>query len=287
MTQGINSSTAAITNGNILSDVPRERSGLFASRGFLLVFLVLSLAAIGMNTAISYLQLHFKKSPVPMRGSFQQIPEVLGSWVQVAREDTLEPDMLSALATDQYLFCAYVNSRKLGKSAEQIRQDFAGKSLKEQRDVLNGAAYRQRDPSAVLVVALTYYTGKADTVAHIPERCYVGDGFDPEVTEDKEWGLNRGLYVRRIVFRNQGRAQSVPYNVAYFFNVNGKYTCNSLDVRAELQNLFNRYGYYAKVELMCIHPEPEKAEAAMKDFLAPLLPRVESVLPDWSQYKSR
>ncbi|MGA2497423.1 MAG: exosortase-associated EpsI family protein [Tepidisphaeraceae bacterium] len=287
MTQGINPGAPAMTNGNVSPVLARAPGGLFASRGFLMVFAVLLVAAIGMNTAVSYLQLHFKKSPVPMRGSFQQIPEVLGPWVQVAREDTLEPEMLNALATDQYLFCAYVNSRKLGKTIEQVRHDFAGKSLKEQKEVLNGAGYRQRDASAVLVVALTYYTGKADTVAHIPERCYVGDGFDPEATEDQEWGLNRGLYVRRIIFRNQDKARSVPYNVAYFFNVNGKYTCNSFDVRGELQNLFNRYGYYAKVELMCIHPEPEKAEAVMKDFLAPLLPKVEAVLPDWSQYKSR
>ncbi len=222
-----------------------------------------------------------------MRGSFTTVPEVLGPWVQVAREDTLDAEMLSALATDEYLFCTYVNSRKLGKSPEAIRKEFAGKSMKEQKDLVNGPGYRQRDPSAVLSVALTYYTGKADTVAHIPERCYVGDGFDPEYTEDVLWGLNRDIKVRRILFRNQASARSLPYNVAYFFNVNGKYTCDSLGVRAELQNLFNRYGYYAKIELMCIHPEPQAAETAMKSFLAELLPKVEAALPDWAAYRSR
>ncbi|MFI5378780.1 MAG: exosortase-associated EpsI family protein [Tepidisphaerales bacterium] len=289
MTQGINPSAQSMAVEGLSSAGSRDGSRLFGS-GFLLVFVVLSLAAIGLNTAVSYLQLHFKKSPVPMRGKLQEIPEVLGDWVQVAREDTLEPDMLSALGTDQYLFCAYVNSRKLGKKPEEIRQDFAPKSIKAKKLLLNGSAYRGRDPSAVLVVALTYYTGKADTVAHIPERCYVGDGFDPEETKDRMWALkgrSSALPVRSIVFRPQDREKSAGYNVAYFFNVNGKYSCDSLDVRGELQNLFNRYGYYAKVEMMCIHQDPGKAEEAMKDFLVPLLPQVEAVLPDWSRYKSR
>ena len=263
----------------------RSDRRLFASPGFVTVSIVLLLAAVSLNASVSFLRLHFKKLPVPMRGSFQEIPETIGPWIQVAREDTLDADLLTALGTDQYLFCSYINSRKLGKTPDAIRKEFAGKSLLEQRELL--LKYRQQAPGSVLSTTFTYYTGKADTVAHIPERCYVGDGFDPEFTEDKEWGLNRGLYVRRIVFRNQDKANSVPYNVAYFFNVNGKYTSDSLDVRAELQNLQNRYGYYAKVELMCVNPDRDEAVAVMKSFLAEALPKVEKALPDWSQYKSR
>ena len=39
-------------------------------------------------------------------------------------------------------------------------------------------------------------------------------------------------------------------DVAYFFQCNGAYESSSLRVRARLQDLFARWGYYAKVELM-------------------------------------
>ena len=286
MTQGINPGAPAISGDSMPSVSPREPGRLFASRGFLMASIVLLLAAVGLNTSISYLQLHFKKAPVPMRGTFvEKIPEILGKWVQVAREDTLEADMLSALATDQYLFCSYLNSSKLGKTPEAIRKEFAGKSMKEQKALLT--RYRQQEASAVLTVGLTYYTGKADTVAHIPERCYIGDGFDPRELKTEKWGLGRDLDVRYITFESQTTANAPPCNVAYFFHVNGKYTCDSLEVRAELQNLRNRYGYYAKVETMCVHPDREVAARAIQDFLAQVLPKVEAVLPIWSEYRSR
>jgi hypothetical protein len=102
---------------------------------------------------------------------------------------------------------------------------------------------------------------------------------------NETWGLGRDLEVRYISFESQTTANAPPCNVAYFFHVNGKYTSDSFAVRAELQNLRNRYGYYAKVETMCVHPDREVAARAMRDFLAEVLPKVESVLPDWSQYK--
>jgi hypothetical protein len=272
---------------NDITPIP-PRPSLFASRGFVAAFVVLLVAAGGLNFAASYLQLHFRKEPVPMRVSFTTegaLPVRLGNWVQVLREETLSPDLLAALATDQYFFGTYLDAGKLGQTPEQLRQEFADKSPADQKGLVG--QYRQRNPHAVLEVACTYYTGKADTVAHIPERCYVGDGFDPVNPEKVRWGLDRDLYARYISFENKRNVRAPLYNVAYFFYVNGGLTDDSFTVRTQLQDLFNRYGYYAKVELLCVSPDREQAALAMQDFLGQALPKIEADLPDWSQWSGR
>jgi hypothetical protein len=94
--------------------------------------------------------------------------------VQVARQEVLNPDFKAALGTDEYLFCHYVRAREFGKTSQEILDMFKGKSLEEQQQEV--AALASKKPYAVLGVGLTYYTGKVDTVAHIPERCYLGGG---------------------------------------------------------------------------------------------------------------
>ena len=81
----------------------------------------------------------------------------------------------------------------------------------------------------------------------------------------------------------QGR---VSRNVGYFFQVNGQYVSGPIQVRAILANLFARYGYYAKVELMTVLPDRDKSARMMSDFLASAMPGIEKVLPDWKKYQS-
>lgn len=259
---------------------------LFRQSRFLLVVLVLCAAAVGLNASVQFLQLHFKKESVPMRialSSADPIPTVLGSWVQVARNETLQADILHALETDEFFFCSYVNSAALGISPDEVRRTYVdGKTIEAQK--LELSKLQKRIPTAVLSVAMTYYTGKADTVAHIPERCYVGEGFDPENPQTEMWGLGRNLNVRHIKFHSTSR---LPCDVAYFFHTNGHYESDSLAVRATLQNLLARYGYYAKVELMCTTEDQAKSAEAMQNFLTEALPSFERVLPDWAQYQGK
>jgi hypothetical protein len=256
---------------------------LFRHGSFVAVVVVLCLAAGGLNASVQFLRLHFKKTPVPMRRSFlEAMPTALGTWVQVARDEILEPDVEAALATDKFLFCSYVDAARLGFTPDILRKRFEGKTIEEQKNELNDL--RLVSPTAVVTVGLTYYTGKADTVAHIPERCYVGGGFDPSNAATERWGLGRNLAVRCITFESQ--AAPIPCNVSYFFHVNGSYESDSLAVRAALQNLFARYGYYAKVELMCVTRDRPASDKSMQDFLTVALPSIESALPEWSQYQS-
>jgi hypothetical protein len=265
---------------------PSLLRALLHRKAYVMVVLVLLLAAAGLNGIVQSLSLYFRKQPVPMRKTFvDAMPAQLGDWVQVVREETLNPDIQAALGTEQFLFCHYVNARALGMTADQVRELFKDKSLTEQKDQLN--KLREGDPKnslAVLQLALTYYTGKADTVAHIPERCYVGDGYDPDNPSTEDWD---GRSVRYNRFDPQ--KGGLPCHVAYFFHVNGRYESNPFAVRAALQDLFQRYGYYAKIELMCAAPKEKTVEAkeSMRDCLKFALPHVEQALPDWEQYRSR
>jgi cytochrome c551/c552 len=270
---------------------PPARSALrpFRQPAFLIAAGVLLVAALGLNASVASLKLHFKKEPVPLRKSFTQpeaIPRVLGPWVRVAREEILDADMLASLATNEFLFCHYVDSRKVGLSVEEIQKLFAGKNLEEQRKLLMG--FQKRNPDAAIQFYLTHYTGKADTVAHIPERCYVGSGYDPKDAKTETWSLanNRQLNVRHITFEHQSAAQ-IACDVAYFFHSNGSFESDSLMVRAKLQSLRARYGYYTKAELMCPTRDRRFSEPAMKDFLSHALPALEAALPDWEQYRGK
>jgi hypothetical protein len=258
---------------------------LLADRRFLLVVVVLGLAAAGLNAATQRLKLHFRKLPVPMRQEFgDAMPRVIGNWVQVARDDTLDPETLSALGTDRFLFCSYVNASALGRTPADLQRELVeGKTVMQQKETIHRLS--QSHPAAVVQVGLTYYTGKADTVAHVAERCWVGGGFDPMNPATEDWGLGRDLRVRTIGFQSQVYEKEV-HLVAYVFHANGHYEPNSLRVRAMLQDLFQRYGYYAKIEMSCPTRDREAATRSIKDLMVQALPYVEQALPDWEHYRA-
>ena len=308
-----------------MADAPK-RPGLTASLlpllkqpNFLVVVLVLAVAAAGLNASVQFLELHFKKEPVPMSMKFADaMPPVLGNWVRVAKNDTIDSETLAALGTEEFLFCSYVNAKDLAVSVEELKRQFENKGFEEQYALMKGI--QQDHPTSVLQLSMTYYTGKADTVAHIPERCYVGNGFDPVDPRTETWelgarpgpgGATAGLPpaatsagavktgpldVRHITFEDNVGRSLKPHNVAYFFHVNGSMTPESLAVRRALQDLRTRHGYYAKMELMTITlpfrsdmtAQKEQmlgqSKASMKEFLSLAVPHFEKAMPDWSKY---
>jgi hypothetical protein len=143
-------------------------------------------------------------------------------------------------------------------------------------------------------MAVTYYTGLVDTVAHIPDRCYIADGFEPSEYETPSWDMGSGrlgkapgedpkVGVRFINFEDQTAAGRVTRRVAYFFFADGRYVSDPIDVRTILQNLRYKHGFYSKVELMTILKDHDQSAKIMSDFLKVALPEVEKCLPDWNK----
>jgi len=283
----------------------RSLKRLLSQPDFVIVFALLAISALSLNFATDYLKLHFRKRPVALRvsdwGAPDGIPATLGHWVQISHDKPLDPDTEHILATRQYVYRDYINADAVGaQQVEELRQ-----MPPEQRGSAV-AELESRRPEAVMHVGITYYTGMVDTVAHIPDRCYIGDGFDVttyQIEQDQHLGdyadgTPRNVTFRFINFNDQTGRGRLAKNVAYLFHVNGHYDDSPLGVRRSLQNLFEPYGYYAKVELMTSNPSAmafgdaqkaiqEKALTAMEDFFSSLLPQIERCLPDWQKLHAR
>jgi hypothetical protein len=254
---------------------------------FLIAVVILAVSAVGLNAAISALQLHLKKQPVALKMDLTSLPEKMGDWVQVSKDEPLDKELQDALATDHFIFRDYVNTALVTK--EELDR-FSGQGSKERKVLL--AQLQATKPNAAVNLAVTYYTGGADTVAHIPDRCYIADGFEPSEYEITDWNVGPDhlgqatgqlMPVRFISFDDQTAAGRVPRRVAYFFFADGHYMSNPLDVRRTLQNLRYKHGFYAKIELMNVVPEHDKSQAVMTGFLTAALPDIEKCFPDWNQ----
>lgn len=244
-------------------------------------------AAVGLNASVAALELSFQKEPVPLRMPITSIPATLGPWVQVSRDERFPAEIEEALGTKEYIQRVYVDTRKADPAVLE-RWNAAEVKTDELREALNRSVI-ERDRLAAVVLHVAYYTGAVDTVPHIPDRCMVAGGFDPvgrrEATLDL--GQRGELRCSFVQFEERaGRSSPATLSIAYFFQVNGDYEYDAITgVRKRLQDLTERYAYFAKIELMTQSSEgdAERAQAAMADFLSHALPDVERALPDWQQ----
>ena len=260
------------------------RRSRWTSPGFLLAVAILSVSAAGLNAAISALQLHFKKQPVPLAAELSTIPARLGPWQQVTIDEPVDHAVQEELGTTLYVFRTYVDTRRV-PAVELARfdgQDSRGRArLAEQLQLSR--------PDAVVNMAVTYYTGMVDTVAHIPERCYVASGFVPRGHDVLSWPMgpdfagNDGrheLDVEAIAFDDSVAGAGMT-RVAYCFCADGHWECDSLRVRQRLQDLRAVHAFYAKVELRTVIADAAQSNAVMADYLRSALPAVQKCLPDW------
>jgi hypothetical protein len=279
--------------GSPLRDAVRT---LFRQPAFIIAATILLIAALTLNGAVQMMKLHFRKEPVALRHSLDEIPPQMGPWLQVSKDEPLDKELQDTLGTDKYIFRDYVDTRQIS----------AGQLAILQKEVVTGdtardlANIQSEKPGAVLSAAVTYYTGLVDTVPHIPDRCYVAGGYEPVDHSYPTWDVSppgvlgsfadtpsRQLQVCFINFEDQTASRSsLPINVAYFFQCNGSYESDPIDgVRMRLQDLTERHGYFAKVELKTVMSDQMASKEKMADFLRYVLPEIERCLPDWQAVK--
>jgi hypothetical protein len=255
---------------------------LLTQPAFVAAVLVLGVAAVGLNAAVGYMRLHFKKQPVALRKELAMLPSSLGPWKQVSQDEALEHEIQDVLGTEKYIFRDYVDEREVGPDAIE---SFKDKSKSERNALL--AQLRAAHPKAVVNLAVTYYTGMVDTVAHVPDRCYVASGYEPRPGENRfeKWPIKGAsaepIEVRFINFDDQGGGGSPTRSVAYVFHVNGHYEASPIGVRTSLANLLEKHGYYAKVETMTLLKDSAVSANVMTDLLSYAIPEIEKLLPDW------
>ena len=275
----------------------RAIKSVLSQPAFVVTVLLLAVSALTLNGAVGFLRLHFKKLPCPLRVAMikDALPTKMGDWVQVSQDQPIDAETEQILGTSQYVFRDYADSSLVGSDEIEAMK----KATPQQYEALR-AQIQERQPQAIITAAVTYYTGLVDTVAHIPERCYVADGYNVSHSEEKDADLHgadgwqRKVPYRFLTFDDQVATRRVSRNVGYLFNVNGVYDADSFGVRGRLQDLRERYGYYAKVELMTQAPaamsqNPDVAKnsaQAMEKFLTVALPELEKALPDWKALHS-
>ena len=140
----------------------------------LLVTLVVLGAGAGLLTAgLRAADIHLTKRPIhPESGlSVQALPRITENWEQVGKDRIESAEILEELGTDNYITRTY-----------QQRKHEPG------------------EPAQRVELHVAYYTGKIDTVPHVPDRCFVGGGMRiegatvnvPLVLDDSVWLLETG-----------------------------------------------------------------------------------------------
>jgi hypothetical protein len=262
---------------------------------FACVAAILAVGAIGLNASAKFLKLRFQKEAVELQQPIASVPEQLGPWLQVSIDTRMPPEIENELGTLDYIERVYIDTRKvpagLMQRWEEARSNpnASADELLQLRGEIQQAAVTA-DPYAAVRLHVAYYTGKVDTVPHIPDRCMLGGGFEmmnrstasfPALPGEEELQVSFAQYQQ-----GQGGRQTGTISVAYFFEVNGDYEHDAITgVRKRLQNLFESHAYFAKIEVGTTTPGDaiEPAQEAMSDFLLHALPGLDTVLPDWDQ----
>ena len=275
---------------------------------FWIVAGVLLAGAVGLNAASSVMKLYFRKEALPLRApeGLMALPREIGSWVMVPEAHTVDADLIHSLGTDKYVFRKYVDTGALGRTGLKLatKEDVLALQSMEPKDRSDRLArWFRENQGAWVELAVTYYTGKVDTVPHVPDRCMVAGGFQPVLYEVLEWpmgiytgGAARRVPVRFIDFQFVDPMRQMGNRcVTYFFHANGKYMDDPNAVRSKLQSLNERCGYFAKIEVMTPLPTRERetdelkaadrklAMVATQKFLTVSLPEIEKLLPDWEK----
>ena len=84
-----------------MSQFVQSKSG---KAGFIAAVALLGAAAVAFNVLTRTMDLHFKKQPVALRAPLKSIPEQMGDWVQVSKDQPLGHDVEDALAANEYIF---------------------------------------------------------------------------------------------------------------------------------------------------------------------------------------
>lgn len=241
---------------------------------------ILALCALTMQTVAQILGNHFRKAAVPLKrplaamDRYKLAPEYM---LHIEPPAALPEEMIEWLGTREYLSWRVVDTRR------------------DRADGVNTAH-----------LFITYYTGKPDMVPHVPDECYLAGGYDClsaetiEVTVPGAGAPNDRVGVRLLGFVPSGatlRGQN-PHDAAthvmYFFLCNGRYAVTRDEVRLIQANLFDKYAYYAKIEIrftdysMRRQADRASSAAAIEPLLRKMLPMLlNDHIANWDELNAR
>ena len=239
-----------------------HRTGRGKAVAAVLVVGVLALAGGTMEAVIASMDLYLRKLPIDPPGGRQTsaVPRETQHWVSVVADTVEKSEIVDELGTTNYLNRVY--REKLPEDSDETPRS--------------------------LELHLAYYTGMIDTVPHVPERCFVGAGWDlktrPRVVDlpldtsgwvedtgapespkgvvyttrlPNRWSDTPGTRVRlprgaentqMLVSEFQHRSGGPSLWAGYFFIANGGLASRAEGVRALAFELDQDYAFYLKVQ---------------------------------------
>lgn len=233
-----------------------------ASARFYTCVLILVVSAAGMQIVAKSLGQYFRKEAVPLKRSLRELdvsllaPEYRPHLIQ---PPAMKEEMVQAIGTEEYVQIRLVDTR-----------------------------CAPEDPACVANVFVTYYTGQPDMVPHVPDECWLAGGYDqvgtPETVQVSVRGVgapNDEIPVRVLEFRSRQRGDTPA--VAYFFQTNGEYKTTRNGVRFLMANPFERYAYYAKIEVSFTddptNPRQALRPAGREEVVAAMGPLLQKLMP--------
>lgn len=207
--------------------------------------LILGLAGLRLTT--SAWEWAFDKKELPLRRQLDAIPHNMGPY-KLINSFRLDEGIEERLSTDQYISWILRDTRRA-----------------------------EMEPGSAMRLHVVYYTGNQEPVsaAHVPEICFVGNGFnrvdvrklnlDVPFTQTAQTNTEGDLQVqpvkgppvlipsatipvREFVYMQPESSESG--SVLYFFIYNGQYQASRSGITFQFLDRSSRYTYYCKVEVL-------------------------------------
>jgi len=153
------------------------------------------------------------------------------------------------------------------------------------------------DPLRAVELLVTYYTGDPDAVPHVPDVCYLGNGwlikdkYNTEMEISDIGAENDRLPLRILKMKKTNEYGKVQRRqVVYYFSVNGTYVCTRDSVRSLQFNVVDKYAYFSKVEVAMSLQKDIDSDVVYKN-LEKVIKVITTVLvedhwPDWNAANS-
>lgn len=229
---------------------------------FLLAVVLLGVAVVLAGPVSDWMDIKREKLALPLRLPLDALDEASIAPYRVVVRDVLEPAIIEALGTDQYLSWYLVDT-----------------------------SVAENDPLRHAALIVTYDSGGTNLVPHTPDVCRLGAGYQPaqrhENTSVELDGLDaerRAVPVRLCTFAKTDVFQREKVSVVYTFFCNGRFVATRSGVRVLINDLSAAHSFFSKVEVSF----PGATRSQCLDGARKLLNRVLPVLVSnhWPDFQS-
>ncbi len=194
---------------------------------FVVAVALLGAAAVLAGPVAGWLHISHRKLPLPLLRPLSALDAEAIAPYRVIKRHVLEPTIVEALGTDQYL-------------------DWT----------LEDTSVSPGDPLRYVNLFITYDTGGQNLVPHTPDVCRRGAGYEPaEPHENMNLEVPaladtfQTVPVRVCTFAKTNIFSRRKVSVIYTFHCNGKFVATRTGVRVLINDLANTYAYFSKVEV--------------------------------------